>query len=368
MSDRKLAVLGIIAVLAIIWAVVQSRISNRPRARTDTSVTYLIQGLDPAGIDKVVIGGGDNVVTLKRKDKFFLITEKDDFPAEMGEINKLITSCLDVKVSEMITGDAANHKELGVTEDNAEAVVKFFKADGTVLTGVIVGKTRGEQGGGTYVRLIGSDKVYVTDEAPWIRTGPLDYTKREILSLDRKNIESVTVKTGNEKYTLKARPEGQDVLLEDVPEGKKPKYNDCTRVFTALTNVTFDDVQSEAAADKDLAFNTEYVCRLKDSTVYTLKAAKKDFKYYITCDAEFTDQTPVTKPDPNEPEEELKKKEAKLLAQDNARLFNTRHKDWVYQIPDYKAENLVARLSDLVEDKEPKPQQPEAAKDPNSAQ
>jgi hypothetical protein len=54
MSDRKLTVLGIVAVFMVIWGVVQSRVSNRPKIDMDRPA-YLIQGLDPADIDSIVL-------------------------------------------------------------------------------------------------------------------------------------------------------------------------------------------------------------------------------------------------------------------------------------------------------------------------
>jgi hypothetical protein len=61
----------------------------------------------------------------------------------------------------------------------------------------------------------------------------------------------------------------------------------------------------------------------------------------------------------DESEEELKVKEAKLLADDNAKEFTAKHQGWVYEIAEYKAKNLTKALSDLLEDIE-KPQDPNA--------
>ena len=55
-------------------------------------------------------------------------------------------------------------------------------------------------------------------------------------------------------------------------------------------------------------------------------------------------------------EEELKAKETKLIARDNAQKFAEKHKGWVYQIPENTAGNLKKDLNDLLEDKpEPEP-------------
>jgi hypothetical protein len=315
MSNRKLTILGIVAVLMVVWAVVQSRISSRRKAESDRPV-YLIQGLNPADIDSIALGTSENVVTLKRQRGRFVVVDKDNYPAVASKINELITSCLDIRTAELYTDDEANHRDLGVTEEDARNVVKFFKPGSSLLTGVVLGKAR-EQGRGTYVRLASSDKVYVTSEAPRIRNGAMDYIDQELIEISQDDIESVTVTSADGDYTLKKEEQG--IILENLPEGKKPKDSDCEQVFNTLTNLRFDDVMKKAAAEEDLNFQRKFVCRLKDSTVYTIGIAQKDDKTYVTCEADFMDKTPITKEKGVESEEELKKKEAKLLARDKAK-------------------------------------------------
>ncbi len=110
----------------------------------------------------------------------------------------------------------------------------------------------------------------------------------------------------------------------------------------------FDDVKKNSG---DLSFDSQFVCRLKDSTVYTVKLAQKDGKTYVTCEADFTDTAPVVmKENEVQSEEQLKKNEAKLLARDKAKEFTVKHQGWVYEIADWKAKYLTKQLSDLLED------------------
>jgi hypothetical protein len=334
----------------VIWAVVQSHISNRPKGQPDVPA-YLIQGLDPADIGSIILGTGEDAVTLKRHQGGFMITNKDNYPAVTSEINELITSCLDIRTIELYTDDKANHEALGVTEEEAQKIVKFLKPDSSLLTGIVMGKSK-EQGQGSFVRLVSSDKVYVTLQPPWISDQVMNYIDQELISVNRDDIESVTVSCPNEVYTLKRNKEDDSIILENLPEDKKLKDNAPEQAFTALTNLRFNDVKKTPTAEKDLSFDRQFVCRLKDSTVYTIKIAREDDKSYITCDAEFTDKTPVMKEQAVESEEQLKKKEAKLLAQDKAEEFSARHQGWIYEIAEWKAKNLTKRLSELLEDKE----------------
>ena len=371
MSNKKLTILGILAVLMVLWAMMQSRISNKPGAEP-TGPVYLIQGLDPSGVDSIVIGTGEDAFTLKRQKSGFVVADKDDYPAKTSEINSLISKCLEIQTSEFVTDNHANHEDLEVTEEKARSVVKFMKADpnSSLLTGVIIGKTK-ELGEGSYVRLLSSDsassnKVYITSNAPWFGGGAMNYIDQELIAAKREDIKSVTISSLNGPYTLTTKEDSQDIVLENIPAGKKLKSSDAQSVFTALTSLRFDDVKKISS---DLAFENQYMCRLKDSTVYALRIAQKEDKTYVSCVAEFTDKTPVEKASIDqggevESEKELKKKEAKLLARDNTIKFTTKHNGWVYEIAEWTAKNMTKELADLIEDEE-KPEE-SSAMDPNT--
>ena len=122
------------------------------------------------------------------------------------------------------------------------------------------------------------------------------------------------------------------------------------KVFDAFGDLNFDDVNSQAAL-KNLKFDSRFVCQLKDSTVYAVRLAKDGDKYYAKFDAQFMDLTPVTMTKgEKESEEQLKKKEAKLLARDAAESFDEKHKNWVFEIPIYQAENMTKPLNAILED------------------
>jgi len=375
MSDRKFIILGIVAVLMLIWAVVQSRISSRPRKQTDAPA-YLIQGLDTAQIGSIVLGVGENAVNLKSQGRSFVVVNSDNYPAKTSEINNLITSCLDIRAGQFITDDAANHKDLEVTEEDARTVIKFLRPDSSLLTGVVVGKAKEQASAGsvetgqpTYVRLLPGDKVYVVPTVPWFRSRAIDYIERVLISVKRENIESVTVRSPDEEYTLKAAEDGKAIVLENMPAGKKLKSTDGETVFTSLTNLGLEDVKKKSG---EFTFDRQYVCRLKDSTVYTLMLAQKGKKTYVNCKADFTGERPDLETTTGS-EEELKEKEAKLLAWEGAAKFSAKHQEWIYEIPDWKAKNMTKKLSDLIEDAESpviegkeKPKEAEKTEDPNA--
>ncbi|MGR3318397.1 MAG: DUF4340 domain-containing protein, partial [Candidatus Anammoxibacter sp.] len=289
MNNKKLIILGAITVCMIIWAVVQSSISNKPGG-VSNAVSYLIQGLDPDDISAIVIGTGDDAVTLKRDEDHFVVVNKDGYPAISSEINNLINSCLDVRTIELYTDNPDNFEDLGVNEEDAANVVKFLKNDSSVLTGIIVGNKK-DNGEGTFVRMASSNKVYVALQTPFINTEALHYVDQELTSVNQDEVESVTVSSSNETYTLLEEKENKNIVLVDIPEGKKLKEDVAADIFGALSNLRFNDVKKAAAIDNELVFDKQFACKLKDSTLYTIKIAQKDEITYIKCESEFTDKT-----------------------------------------------------------------------------
>jgi Domain of unknown function (DUF4340) len=350
MSNQTLGKLALVAAVMVAWAVVQSHFSNRSRVRPSGD-TYLIQGLDTGEIDSIEIGPGDEATRIVRQEGHFVVANKANYPADAKQLNDLITKCLDIKTFELYTDDPKNHEDLEVTEENAKNVIKFLKADGSLLTGVIVGKSL-ESGKGTYVRLAAKDPVYLAESTPAFRKGPLEYVNQEIVSAQREDVNYVTVTTPDGPYTLRSAKEGDGVAMDSLPAGRTLKESDAKSVLGVLNSLRFDDVNTPAALD-DLKFDHLYVCFMNDSTRHRFRLARKGEKTYVKFDAKFTDTTPVTMTQGQvESEEELAKKDVKLQAQESAQKLTLRHRGWIYEIPDWKAKYLTMAQSGLLEDQE----------------
>jgi hypothetical protein len=362
MTNKKLTVLGIVAAAMAVWAVVQSQIANRTAGGTVAGAS-LLQGIDPATIGSIVVQADGNTVTLSRMENNFVVVEKENYPAQTSQINHLITSCLDIQTSELITYDKGNYAELGVGDEKPEKAVKFLTADKKLIAGVVIGKAAKDTQG-TYVRRMSDDKVYLSTNAPWLQTTAMEYIDKKLTDVDRTNIVKVSVAAPDGSYMITNDP-NRGVVFENIPAGKIAKTNEVEQALTAITGIQFDDVKKDTGA---ITFDKIYICRLKDSTVYTLNLAAKDGKTYAKCSADFMDKSLVTKDiNVQESDAELKAKEAKLLARDKADAFAKKTQGWVYEIPEYKAKNLTIKFADLIENEPNKPAEPNAPADANIA-
>ncbi len=347
MSNKKLAILGLAAVAMVVIAVITAQQAQQQPGTESQNQIYLLGGLDPDDIAQIVIQSDDETLTLTRQKSGFVVGEKENYPAKTQKVNDVIVDCLDIQTTTLITDDPQNHTELGVTEEQAATAVRFYRPDANLITGIIIGDKK-EKGKGYFARLVNADHTYEIPSNPWISTDPMEYIDRELINIDTDTIVVVTVSGPNDHYTLLQDPNSRFITFKDMPGNVTLKMDEARSVVNVLESIRCDDVIKQPS-DLNLVFNRQYVCVMKDSTVYTLNIAQEAGKTYVTLDADFTDKTPVMKEKKVESEEALKEKEAKLLARDNAQLFTERHAGWIYVIPEYKADNLTKSEDDLLE-------------------
>ena len=350
-STRNLVILVVVAVAMVAVTVTLYSGPKRGPAAFEPGAP-LMQGLAPEKVQTIALTQGATTVTLKRKDKGFVIAERDGYPAAPGKVNELLLACMDVRCRGKVTDSKSNHADLGVVEGGADALSIVFKdaADKT-LTGLVRGKT-GESGG-PYVRLIDKDTVYVAENNIYVTVAPAWFMDKKLIDVKPEDIRRVDVEVGGGSYTI-TRDEKGAIALTPVPEGKRVKESVRDTVLNALGGFEFTDVSS--AATTPLDWDTTYTCRLASELVYAVKLAKKDNKYYAKVSAASSNAGSV-KITRSEGDEELKKKEALLQGVEKARDFTPRHAPWVYEIPSWTAEKLRHPLADLVEDI-PKPEPP----------
>ncbi|MHC5082532.1 MAG: DUF4340 domain-containing protein [Planctomycetota bacterium] len=351
MNDKKLAILGILAVMMAGAAILQNRISKQI-STGDFSSTALIEGLEIDVVDAIHISSesGGKTVKLARRNGRFTLQGKDSYPADVTKINALINSCLDIRTSEKITSSPSNHADLKVTDETAAYIISFLASEDKPIVTLLISETNAETNS-AYGRLSSSDDVYLIERPPYIQAGAMDYIDALLVEVPSDQVRSVAASAPEGSYVLSSPEGSSEVALESMPEGKQYKGTDYQTVFNAINSVRCDDVMAAEKAPADMKFDYIYTSKNYDLTVYKFALGKQDEKVYAKVTADYLDKTPVEKTVGQvETDEELKKKEAKLLAIDKVKAFNEKHKNWVYQIPSYKADNLTKPLSELIED------------------
>lgn len=352
MSNKNLLLL---LVAAVVLSAVTGLLyvgDDKPE-REFESGTPLVQGLPVEKVQSIEIKGGSDSVTLRRSGESFVLANKNNYPASTDKVNNLLTSIIDIRCERKVTDSSENYADLGVKEGGSGAtMISFFDSSGTKLLGLIKGKTD-ENSRGAYVRKMGKDNVFLTQEYLSLNSAPLDYVDKNLLSLSKDKMKWVKVDVKKDSYRLVKNDDG-DAELKNVPEGKQLKQSPANNAFTALTNMRFDDMHPAGEVDIE-KWDGDYRCRLSSGITYRVRTAKKDDTYYARFSAKA--QASDVEITGTESEEQLKKKQkAKNRAQEaaqTARTFNQKHGNWIYEIAEWRANKLRKPLSELVEAKKP---------------
>ncbi len=371
MSNKQLTILGIAAAVMLTWAVLQSYLT-RPQAAQTPEEIFLIQGMPVEEVGKIVLGLKDKKVTLLRSgENEFVVVNKDNYPADTQKVRELLTNCLKLRTTGLVTQDAKNHKALGVNTDDPngpDAVVRFYRQAGEtggpaeLITGIVLGN-RVEGGSGQYVRRFEKDTVYRAENTPHLNTSAMDYIDTDLLKVKKEQIVKVMVKRPEDTYTLTTDP-NDNVILVNKPQNRELKKYDAEQVFEALTNLSFSDVQAESEKTQDLKYEVTYQCFLKDATLYVIGLAQKGDKHFIKCQAGYTDKSIETLLQKRQKsKEEIKEGADKLKSYDEAQKFTKQHAPWVYEISSWQAGKLSKKLDDLLEKEKKVEKKKEGKKD-----
>ena len=118
MSNRKLTILGVVAAVMAVLAVLTSQMGKRAPSFSGRNVN-LVQGLDTSKIATVVLVSKDEETKITRSGSGFVVTNKENYPALINGINGLVAEILDIRTLELVTSDPQNHADLGVAEEKA---------------------------------------------------------------------------------------------------------------------------------------------------------------------------------------------------------------------------------------------------------
>ena len=349
-TDKHLTILASVAGAMIILTILFYSECGGAASGFKAGMTF-IQGLDPENIGAIVITRGEETITLSREEGGdFVIKEKSNYPASVKKINDFLLDILKIRYAELVTDSPENHAELGVAEDSPEAVkIVLEDTEGDELFVFFKGK-KSDRTPGSYVRIEGENTVYTTEKFLRINTKPNDFLETSLLSVEKKDVQVVFVRTPASSYTI-TRDGDEGILLRDIPAGKQPKGNKYKVVFRSLSGVTMNDVVP--ADSLDVSWDRRYVCRLDSGLIYVIDLAQKEDEYYAKLSAQGPSARALEASKyifEHESEESLKKKANVREANDQAREFSAKHTGWAYVINKVKFDNLSTPLEDLLEE------------------
>ena len=297
MTMRRFLILLAASLLVIAGALYLS--SQRHLDRDPRGVAFL-SGLD-AQLDSITAirlrkGGATPVVSLHRSAPGqWVISERDNYPADLDKIRRLLLSLSEAKIVEEKTAKPASYAVLGV-EDPQNAGAGGIEV--TLVTpgkniGVIVGHAGGS---GSYLRRTGEAGTFAVEPAVTVDIAIRDWMDTKLLDIPLEKIQGIRMKLADgTRYSIarSAAPVAKAVAatappaafrLDAVPLGREA--NDPSLISpspTTFSGVPADDVATAASIDFSKPASAEV--ELFDGSLYTMNGSVIADKHWITVHA-----------------------------------------------------------------------------------
>lgn len=398
---------------------------QKPDEAADTESTAFLADLPVNDLTALTLTGPESEVVLEKSQTVWRVKNRFDYPADFEKIREFILKIRDLKVGRSFAADEESRKRLSLLPPDAEgadaenrgtrAVLK--KSDGTAVADIIIGSAReaSSGNGGQYLMPADGKTVYLVDqEFRFLDLEPKEWIDPNLLdaaAADVRRVACLDPATGEEIYRLERPEKGQPpVFVAPDPADRKVVTSKITNLFSALDNLTIEDVANPEATDAETGLESP-VCHefwLYDGTTYTVckgsPAPDDDNQIYLRATAGYrappapepapeaeateegegdgsadasTDAAETPGNDatdeadaPETAETETAPKEAgpdpaQVAAEAAAR--NEALSNWTFVVPKWKAARLETDLEEFFE--KPEPEQPAAteAATPESA-
>ena len=332
----SLIVAGIALAGAGVWLV--SRHGADSSADAPTQVLNLRQDeLNYVTRMRIFKGDGSHA-TLKRDGARWLVEERA-YPADTGQVRKLLLDLASLQVEEQKTAEPALYAKLGVEEPaGVQSTSTGLDIDSNGKTQrLIVGKTSGTRS--VYVRVVGARPSVLATPQLVPDADPRHWLERSLLDIAPDQVTQIEVKVqGTPDYSINRAAAGAaaDFLVSPIPKGRKLADPSAPASQAgALAALQLDDVRKAGS----IAPTAQAIFQTRDGLSLTLAGIKDGELRYITVVAGAT--APA--------------------AQGRARDLNARLAGWEFELPGYRYDQLFKPLEQLLVPKQPPSSGPAAS-------
>ena len=370
----------LLVVAGILVALTFLRFSDERQAGDANMGKKLFPDLPVNQVASITITDATSSVTLTKGDKTWQVKERNDYPADFGDLRDAVVKLSRLKIGRSFTGTADSLTRLSLLvptaeEEKGKGTQMILKdSSDAVLADVILGQTRQSDGGGSggqYLKKSDDDTVFLVDASfRFLKTEPAEWLQDEILNIKADAIASVTCYTDDETepvYTLSRLEKGKKPQMSPIPSGRTVDLAKIDQVFDALAPLTLDDVapanDHPQAGD---AASGRLVYRLYDGrqiTIFPESDEKDQYWLRIAAEAvaaETTDtasdaSTTADASDTNDQDDAPKadaaedKKEADAPVVKTAEEINADVQPWVFSVKKWQFDSFITQPDGLLE-------------------
>lgn len=340
MTQRRLILLFVVSLVVLGLAVwVTNREQNSGASLAGARVLPGLRARLNAVTRVRISGPNGKHVVIEKGARRWMVSERD-YPANTGQLRKLLIDLGNLKVVQTKTRLAKNYPVLGVQSLSAKGAtgVRIDVISPRRTWSLIVGHTA-LQGTASYVRRVGHKRSLLATPLIMTNAKAAQWLEPVILDIAAKRVHSIEERlAGQRPYSIeRAKPTDAHFTVLGIPAGRRissPGAADDDA--SALANLTLTNVHKALAPPRGAALSRAIFTTFGrlSLTVSGYRIGKKG-----PCHIDITARGTGTK----------------ALAE--AEAINARVHGWTYTIPSYEYRQIFQRLSGLLQPL-PKPKRP----------
>jgi hypothetical protein len=365
------ATLKWLAIATVALLLVMMMVDRADRTDTVAGGEYLLPGLKDHinDIDKVVVTGPAKAdsISIARDGERWQVQEKGGYPADVGKLRTVLLALANARRLEEKTSNPERFAQLGLGGPEAGSGVLLEVSGSDLKYSLIVGNAA--QSKNRYVRIPDDDQSWLIDKNPDLPASSAGWLAADLLDIDGSRIKSVTIRheDGEIIRLNKASADDANLTVSDIPKGRELSYATVANgIGGVLNDLKLEDVRrSDAGTLTATSIFTTF-----NGLEVSLRSYRDESDEKVTWIAVSASALPLAKPEPapvQEAKEEATEQEiadevaiddtsdsanTTISAEDEATAINERHAGWEYKIPQYKANMLAKRWSDILKAKE----------------
>lgn len=289
-----------------------------------------------AQVASIAIGQGGNTLTLESKDGRWSLRERSGYPADLEKIRGLLVKLSQAELVEAKTRRPDRYAMLELEDhaamDAKSRLVRLLDGNGAMIADVVIGKRRwdafGSGKGGTYVRMAGDPQTWLASTEFDVAADVKAWIKPNVFEIESAKISRLTIEIAGEEPLSIERSGSADSKASFVglPEDKKLKdASAADSVLRAASTIEADDVRKIEAMPLADSLSTVSFSSSEGLAV-TIRLRKYGHATWISLTVSGNGD-----------------------AKSAAAAINTRTGGWEFRVPSTKADALLKRRSDLIE-------------------
>ena len=366
MNIKILGILVVLAVLAVggVWLTG----GEEPEGQVITQ-QQLVPGLEESinAVDRLrLVEAGDELVAeLARGEAGWVVANRDNYPANLGQIRETLLNLADSRLMEEKTGNPEFYERLGVSAvDEPEAggiLLELSGLDETPLALIIGDPAQGAAG--TYVRRADEDRSWLASGALTLSRSVSDWLDTQVVDIPAREIQSLSIQhPDGETLSLEKTVRTQtDFDVVDLPEGRElSSQGSVNALGSALAGLNLEDVRAGDAVQAEAPVRVSY--RSFEGLVLEAEVFQQDEGRYlrfltVDYDEDLARRFAPTSEEASADEEADTGAEETTAELDEAAIAAGRERaedlagrisGWAYQIPGQKYDNMNKRLTALL--------------------